>query len=168
MPHRTRFRSADGSVGGVIVTSAKKDFVAGAVLEAFTELGDAAEIMGFVTEAQGILRRLETGGKPVVAALNGTALGGGCEIALACHYRIAARRDDARIGLPEVSLGLLPGAGGTQRLPRMLGARAALPLLLEGKRLRPEDALAAGLVDALAAPEDLLPAARRWLPAVGR
>lgn len=154
---------ADESVRGVIVTSAKTDFIAGADLEAFADLGNAAEIMGMVTAAQGTLRRLETGGKPVVAAINGTALGGGCEIALACHYRVAARRDDMRIGLPEVTLGLLPGAGGTQRLPRMLGARAALPLLLEGKRLRPEDAFAAGLVDALAAPEDLLPAARRWL-----
>jgi 3-hydroxyacyl-CoA dehydrogenase/enoyl-CoA hydratase/3-hydroxybutyryl-CoA epimerase len=110
------------------------------------------------------LRRLETQGKPVVAALNGHALGGGLEIALACHARIAV--DDARlkIGQPEVKFGLLPGGGGTVRLPRLIGAQAALQLMTEGTDLSPQKALSLGLLSALAASrEDLLAQARTWV-----
>jgi len=110
-----------------------------------------------------ILRRLETGGKPVVAAINGTALGGGYEIALACHHRICASAGRIRVGLPEATLGLLPGGGGTQRLPRMIGIQASAPLLMEGKQLRPAEALAAGLIDAVVPAAELLDAARTWL-----
>ena len=102
--------------------------------------------MSIVTPFLKAIRRMETGGKPFVAALNGTALGGGYELALACHRRIAADASSARFGLPEATLGLMPGAGGTQRLPRLIGIAAAAPLLLEGRRLKPADALAAGLV----------------------
>ena len=99
-------------------------------------------------------RRLECLGKPVVAAINGTALGGGYELALGTHYRIALDDSRIKIGLPEIKLGLFPGGGGTQRLPRLIGIQNALMLIGEGKELRPRDALAAGLVDALARSPD--------------
>jgi 3-hydroxyacyl-CoA dehydrogenase / enoyl-CoA hydratase / 3-hydroxybutyryl-CoA epimerase len=109
------------------------------------------------------MRAIEKSGKPFVAALNGTTLGGGYEVALACHRRIAADNPKALIGLPEVSLGLLPGGGGTQRLPRMIGVRNALPFLLEGKKLAPKKALEAGLVDEVVSADQLLARARQWL-----
>ena len=159
--------ASDAECTGVILTSGKKDFAAGADLEMIEQMaagGQTAEELHAGAGALGrILRRLETCGKPVVAALNGTALGGGFELALACHHRIAADLPSIKLGLPEATLGLLPGAGGTQRLPRMIGVQGSLPLLLEGKQLRPQKALKAGLVDALAPPEGLLDAARRWL-----
>jgi 3-hydroxyacyl-CoA dehydrogenase/enoyl-CoA hydratase/3-hydroxybutyryl-CoA epimerase len=112
-----------------------------------------------------IFRRIEKLGRPVVAALNGTALGGGFELALACHHRIAVDRRDARFGLPEVTLGLLPGAGGTVRVPRMIGiVDALMKVLLQGQRLRPAQAHELKLVDALVSTSDeLLPAALAWL-----
>jgi 3-hydroxyacyl-CoA dehydrogenase/enoyl-CoA hydratase/3-hydroxybutyryl-CoA epimerase len=112
---------------------------------------------------------METCGNPVVAAINGTALGGGFELCLASHFRIAVNDSKTQIGLPEVLLGLLPGAGGTQRLPRMIGIEQALPLLLEGKKLRPEQALEKGLVNKLVATkEELIPAAVEWINTVGK
>src|SRR6202022_3004087 len=99
--------------------------------------------------ANRVARRIETCGKPFVAAINGLALGGGFELALACHYRVIVNDQKAVVGLPEVSVGLLPGSGGTQRLPRMIGIEKALPFLLEGKSSIPEEALKAGLVDAV-------------------
>jgi 3-hydroxyacyl-CoA dehydrogenase/enoyl-CoA hydratase/3-hydroxybutyryl-CoA epimerase len=103
------------------------------------------------------LRRLERLGRPVVAALNGTALGGGFELALACHHRIAVDRPDARFGLPEVTLGLLPGAGGTVRVTRMIGITdALLNVLLQGQRMRPTQALEAKLVDEVVSTQDEL------------
>ena len=131
-----------------------------------TELGrsaDAASLMAFTTRFHALMRAIEKSGKPFCAAINGTALGGGYEIALACHRRIAADDPRIRIGLPEVTIGLLPGGGGTQRLPRMIGIRAALPLLLEGRKLDPAKALAAGLVDQVVPADRLLEAARAWL-----
>ena len=113
----------------------------GADLKMIIGINEPEKIMAITNRLHAVLRRTETGGKPVVAAINGTALGGGYEICLSCHYRIAVNDPKILIGLPEVLLGLLPGGGGTQKLPRMIGIQDALPLLLEGKKLRPEQAL---------------------------
>jgi 3-hydroxyacyl-CoA dehydrogenase/enoyl-CoA hydratase/3-hydroxybutyryl-CoA epimerase len=158
---------ADPAVKGVVITSAKAAFIAGADLAMIQRMAAAdVSVERAVTEAGGLgrlLRRLETGGKPVVAAINGTALGGGLEIALACHHRLLTDDPSARVGLPEVTLGLLPGAGGTQRLPRLIGVAASLPLLLEGKRIKPAEALALGLVHAVVPAGGLVDAAKAWL-----
>jgi len=153
----------DRSVNGLLIASAKQDFIAGADLAMLMDLPDRAQLFEATMDLQRLLRRLETDGRPVAAAINGTALGGGFEICLACHYRVAADVPQAQIGLPEVTLGLLPGAGGTQRLPRLLGIRTALPLLLEGGRLSPGEARELGLVDELVPPGQEEAAARRWL-----
>ncbi len=154
---------ADQSVQGIVVTSAKKDYIAGADLETIEQMcqpGRSAEELSKGAGALSqLLRRMETCGKPVAAAINGSALGGGFELALACHHRVLHPK--ARVGLPEATLGLLPGAGGTQRLPRMIGVQAALPLLMEGKQLRADKALAQGLVDAVE--EEPVAAAAAWL-----
>ena len=154
---------ADPLVKGVIITSARPEFIVGADLNMMLAIEDAPGMMRFVTDLHALMRGIETGGKPFVAAINGTALGGGYEVALACHRRIAADNPKALIGLPEVSIGLLPGGGGTQRLPRMIGVRNALPFLLEGKKLAPAKALAAGLVDEVVPAGELLARAREWL-----
>jgi 3-hydroxyacyl-CoA dehydrogenase/enoyl-CoA hydratase/3-hydroxybutyryl-CoA epimerase len=154
---------ADAAVKGVIVTSGKPDFIAGADLEHLLTLHEAGEIMAMCGGFKDLLRRMETGGKPFVAAMNGTALGGGLELALGCHRRIVADVPKAQIGQPEVFLGLLPGGGGTQRIPRMIGIEAAIPLLVEGTRLNPQQALKAGLIDELVPPGELIAAAKRWL-----
>lgn len=158
---------ADDAVTGLVITSGKKDFIAGADLDAVEamtlEQPEAAELHERTGSLSRLLRRMETGGKPVVAAINGTALGGGFELALACHHRILSDDRRAKVGLPESQLGLLPGAGGTQRLPRMIGVQASLPLLLEGKQLSPDKALKAGLVDAIAPRDELVAAAKAWL-----
>ena len=144
---------------GIIVGTAHPDFCVGADLDTLFPERDAAALRTRVRELGGLYRRLETLGVPVVAALTGSALGGGYELALACHHRIAL--DDARIqvGLPEVTLGVLPGAGGTQRLPRLIGIQSALDVILQGKILRAPKAKAAGLVDALAPDAEALRAA---------
>ncbi len=111
------------------------------------------------------LRRLETCGRPIAVAIGGLALGGGCEIALAGHYRVLAEGRQAALGLPEVAIGLLPGAGGTQRLPRLIGLKKSLPLLLDGARLSSGEALAVGLVDELVAPGEEVAAAVAWVSA---
>ena len=154
---------ADDAVSGVVVTSARPDFLAGADLASLLQGADAGEMFARVRRFQALLRRMETGGKPFVAALNGTAVGGGLEIALACHRRIAADKRGALFGLPEVTVGLLPGAGGTQRLPRLIGARAALPLMAEGRKLDAAAAKSAGILDAVVPAESLMAAAREWL-----
>lgn len=160
---------ADTTVKGIIVTSAKKDFVLGADLRMIMGVNDPKEVMAITYRLQGVLRKMETGGKPVVAAINGTALGGGYEICLASHYRVAVNDSKIQIGLPEVLLGLLPGAGGTQKLPRMIGIQEALPFLLEGKKIRPEQALKSGLVNQLVdTQEQLIPAAKKWILTVGK
>ena len=156
-------------ITGVVITSAKKTFFAGGDLndlkQADTEHTD--EIAAFVRENKAVLRRLETLGKPVVAAINGAALGGGLEIALACHHRIVVDDPKVKLGFPEVKLGLLPGAGGVTRSVRMFGIAAALvPLLLQGKEYRPAEALQFGLVDeVVASPDDLIGAAKQWIAA---
>ncbi len=157
----------DDGCKGVIITSGKPGFLAGAdlaMVEALTQGGqDAATLSAQVAPLSDALRRLETCGKPVVAAINGTALGGGFELALACHHRVLVDSPRAKVGLPEVQLGLLPGAGGTQRLPRLIGVQPALQLMTEGKALRPDKALKMGLVDAVVPAEALLDTARAWL-----
>ncbi|HYW93568.1 MAG TPA: 3-hydroxyacyl-CoA dehydrogenase NAD-binding domain-containing protein [Gammaproteobacteria bacterium] len=156
----------ESDLAGVIITSAKNTFMAGADLDGLFQARDPEELYQGGTQLKQAFRRLETLGKPVVAALNGSALGGGLELALACHHRIAINDGKSEFGFPEVSLGLLPGGGGTVRLPRMLGIEKALPYLMEGNRIKPEKALEAGIVDELAAGrEDLLKKAGDWIKA---
>ncbi len=157
--------TADAAVTGIIITSSKGDFAVGGNLDELRAARTPAEVAAIVDPSLKAFRKLETSGKPVVAALNGTALGGGYEIALACHRRIAADRSDAQFGLPEAGLGLMPGAGGTQRLPRMIGIAAAADLILKGKTLGVQDALKAGLIDEIVPTEKLTEAAVAWIKA---
>lgn len=153
-------------VTGVILTSAKSTFVAGGDIEKLLVLRREGyhPARAFFDGLKARLRRLETIGKPVVAAINGSALGGGLELALACHHRIAIDDRKLQLGFPEVTLGILPGAGGVVRSVRMLGLMKALPLLTEGRRIDPREALKQGLVDELASDQaDLLARARAWL-----
>lgn len=164
----------DADVRGVVIRSGKANaFCAGADLG---ELGVAYDmIMGsdqqdrftrafdhFFPLSQAI-RQLETAGKPVAAAIGGLALGGGCELALGCHYRVLVDHPKIGMGLPESLVGLLPGAGGTQRMPRLVGVELGLDILLDGKQLAGGTALGAGLVDELASPGEEVVAAERWL-----
>lgn len=162
-----RLEAERDSIRGVVLTSAKKDFFAGGDLKALRAAGpgDEEEIFALTQSIKGQLRRLETLGIPVVAALNGSALGGGLEIALACHHRICVGGSRVKLGLPEVSLGLLPGAGGISRLTRMLGIQAALMgWILPGAQKSPAQALETGVIDEVVeSPEELLPAAKAWL-----
>jgi len=153
----------DETVVGIIVASRKRDFLAGLDL-ASVELEKLDLVADAVDAFRVLTRRMETGGKPIVATLGGSALGGGAELALGCHYRIGANdAPRARFGFPEVTLGLLPGAGGTQRVPRLCGVAASLPILLEGKRLTFEAALAAGLIDELAPSVEMHARAHAWI-----
>ncbi|MEV8324431.1 3-hydroxyacyl-CoA dehydrogenase NAD-binding domain-containing protein [Kitasatospora sp. NPDC056731] len=160
--------AADG-LRGVIVTSGKKTFFAGGDLRLLSAARpeDAAAVFEKSQRIKRALRRLETLGKPVVAAVNGSALGGGLEIALACHHRIALDNPASRLGLPEVTLGLLPGGGGVVRTVRLFGITdALLKFLLEGRQYRPAQALEHGLVHELVAtPEELTARARAWIEA---
>jgi 3-hydroxyacyl-CoA dehydrogenase/enoyl-CoA hydratase/3-hydroxybutyryl-CoA epimerase len=163
-----RLRS-ESATRGAVLTSAKSLFLAGADLNEL-ERNDAAmsqlppaEMFEQVFALSRLLRKLETCGKPVACAINGTAMGGGLEIALACHQRFVADLPGLQLGLPEVQIGLLPAGGGTQRLSRMLGIQAAMPYLLEGKSLDPQAALAARIVDAVVPPGELLERALQWV-----
>jgi 3-hydroxyacyl-CoA dehydrogenase/enoyl-CoA hydratase/3-hydroxybutyryl-CoA epimerase len=153
----------------VVITSAKKTFFAGGDLNDLkaAKPDDAEQVAVWVRENKAVLRRLETLGKPVVAAINGAALGGGLEICLACHHRVALNDPRVQLGFPEVQLGLLPGAGGVTRTVRMFGiVNALMQLLLQGQRIRPEKALEMGLVDELVSSRDeLVPAAKKWIAA---
>ena len=156
------------AIAGVIITSAKKTFFAGGDLNELIKVGksEAQAFYNMVLTLKGQLRTLETLGKPVVAAINGAALGGGWEICLACHHRVALDNPSVLLGLPEVTLGLLPGGGGVVRMVRMLGIEKALPYLLEGKKIRPQQALQARLIDELAVDHDeLMAKARAWIAA---
>jgi len=161
-----RLEAERDSIRGVIVTSAKKTFFAGADLRELVRVtkADAGEFAREVEVVKSLQRRLERLGRPVAAAVNGSALGGGLEIALACHHRVVLDRDDVRLGFPEVTLGLIPGAGGVVRTVRMMGVQAAMPLIVEGKQLRPAAALKAGWADELASDADeLMAKARAWV-----
>jgi 3-hydroxyacyl-CoA dehydrogenase / enoyl-CoA hydratase / 3-hydroxybutyryl-CoA epimerase len=162
-----RLEAEKDDITGVVVTSAKKTFFAGGNLHSMMQAGpdDAPVVFATAEAIKSQLRRLETLGKPVVAAINGTALGGGLEIALACHHRIAVDDDRVELGLPEVTLGLLPGGGGVTRTVRMLGLQSALlDVLLQGPRMKPRVAQEKGLVDELVADRaDLVTAAKAWV-----
>lgn len=163
-----RLEAEKDSIAGVIVTSAKKTFFAGGDLNELIKVtkADAKPFYDMILNIKGQLRRLETLGKPVVAAINGAALGGGWEICLACHHRIALDNSSVQLGLPEVTLGLLPGGGGVVRMVRLLGLEKALPYLAEGKKVRPDAALKAGLIhDIAATPDEMLSKARAWIAA---
>jgi 3-hydroxyacyl-CoA dehydrogenase/enoyl-CoA hydratase/3-hydroxybutyryl-CoA epimerase len=164
-----RLEAEKDSIAGVVITSAKKTFFAGGDLNDLRALtpARAEEFAGGIRQLKGLLRRIETLGKPVVAALNGTALGGGLEIALATHHRISVDDPKVVFGFPEVQLGLLPGAGGVVRTVRMIGiVQALMGLLMQGQRVRPGKAQELGIVDELvAARDDLIPAAKKWIAA---
>jgi enoyl-CoA hydratase len=149
----------DSTVRVILLTGAgEKAFAAGADISELTGL-DRAMGQSLSHRGQSIFRQIETCGKPVIALINGFALGGGCELALACTLRIAS--SSAQVGLPEVRLGLISGYGGTQRLPRLIGQSAALKLLLTGERVDATEALRLGLVDEVVAPEQLLARGRQ-------
>ena len=165
---------ADAGVKGIILTSGKKDFAGGMDLNVIAQMraGGAQAIFDGVMMMHSVLRKIERAGmdpktlkgaKPIVAALPGTALGIGLELPLSCHRIIAADNPKAKIGLPEIMVGIFPGAGGTTRLVRKMGAMMAAPFLLEGKLSDPKAAKAAGLVDEVVAPEDLLTRAKAWV-----
>jgi enoyl-CoA hydratase len=159
---RTAFEDArdDASVRGAILTGAGKAFIAGA------DISELAHLSAFEAEqssrfGQDVLDLIENLGKPVVAAVNGFALGGGCESAMACTLRIAV--ETAKFGQPEVSLGLIPGGGGTQRLPRLVGKGRALQLILSAEMISAQEAYRIGLVNEIVAPIDLIPRAEAIL-----
>ncbi|MEM6744161.1 MAG: 3-hydroxyacyl-CoA dehydrogenase NAD-binding domain-containing protein, partial [Pseudomonadota bacterium] len=150
---------------GVVFASAKKTWFAGGELKDLVREEGGEAFFAWVMEHHAVLRRLEKLPVPTVAAINGAALGGGCEIALACNARIAADDPKAVIGVPEVTLGLLPGAGGCVRLPLLLGLEAALPVLLKGRPIAPAKALKMGLVDQVVPADGLVDAAKAWIKA---
>jgi 3-hydroxyacyl-CoA dehydrogenase/enoyl-CoA hydratase/3-hydroxybutyryl-CoA epimerase len=162
-----RLRREHDTIAGVILTSAKKTFFAGGDLNELVALQtqDVPRFTAHLNHIKAQLRALETLGRPVVAAINGAALGGGLELALATHHRVAVDHRAIQIGLPEVGLGLLPACGGIVRATRLLGVAAALnTVLLPGTRHSPADALSLGLIDELVAdPAQLLPRARKWI-----
>jgi 3-hydroxyacyl-CoA dehydrogenase / enoyl-CoA hydratase / 3-hydroxybutyryl-CoA epimerase len=159
--------ASDAAVRGAVIGSAKSSFMAGADIKdmagAFRQGLTAAQASKLSGELNRMLRRLESCGKPFAAAVNGVALGGGFEVALACHYRVMSDDPKAGVGFPEVKIGLLPGAGGTQRTPRLIGVTEALRLISEGRQLGPQDALKKGLVNELAPAAELLERARQWI-----
>jgi enoyl-CoA hydratase len=152
---------ADSAIRAAILTGAgEKAFVAGADISELAATSPV-EARRLALRGQGILRRLETCGKPSVAAVNGFALGGGLELAMACTVRFAS--ENARLGQPEVKLGIIPGYGGTQRLPRLVGRGRALELLLAGDPIDAAEAYRIGLVNAVVAQAELLAFSRAWL-----
>jgi 3-hydroxyacyl-CoA dehydrogenase / enoyl-CoA hydratase / 3-hydroxybutyryl-CoA epimerase len=168
--------AADPAIKGAVITSAKPTaFMAGADLKGFDDLiglpgidrssGKSFAALLFETQLDLnlLFRKLETGGKPYAAAINGLALGGGLEVTLACHYRVCAHNPKIQLGLPEVLVGLLPGAGGTQRLPRLMGAMQASQYLLQGKSMNPQEAKAMGVVHEIAPADEILAKAKAWV-----
>lgn len=156
---------ADEEVGGIVITGAgEKAFCAGADIEMISGFSGAAEAKEFAFRGQFVFRRIEMSPKPTLAAVNGVALGGGCELALACHLRVAA--ETASFALPEVTLGVIPGHGGTVRLPRLVGRGLALEMILTGARVDARRAYEIGLVNRVVPAADLLAASRALLAAI--
>ncbi|MGB8428629.1 MAG: 3-hydroxyacyl-CoA dehydrogenase NAD-binding domain-containing protein [Pseudolabrys sp.] len=174
--------AADAAIKGAIVTSGKDAFCGGADLTMLEGMGAvfanlvrtkgeeaaAAFVFEESRKLSQVYRRLETSGKPWVCALNGTAMGGGFELALACHYRVATDNPKTRLGLPEIKIGLFPGAGGTQRVARMLAPADALQFLLKGDQLKVDRAKAMKLIDAVVPQADLIKTAKDWIKAGGK
>ena len=164
-----RLLAQKDTITGVVLTSGKKTFFAGGDLGLLSQAtpADAPALTAQLQDFKKLTRQLETLSRPVVAAINGAALGGGLEIALACHHRVALDVRGSEIGLPEVSLGLLPGGGGVARTVRMFGLQKALmEVLLQGQRRKPAAALQVGLVDEVVTdPAELIPAAKAWITA---
>jgi enoyl-CoA hydratase len=148
------------AIRAAIVTGAGRAFAAGADISEIAKL-DREAGLAFARRGQAVFARIESLEKPVVAAVNGFALGGGCELAMACHVRFASTK--AKFGQPEVKLGILPGFGGTQRLARLVGRGKALELILHGGHISAEEALRVGLVNELVDPESLLERSTKWL-----
>lgn len=147
--------AADTAIRVVLLTGAGgRAFAAGADIGELAQASTSEQGTTFSRRGHAVLRKIETLGKPVVACIQGYALGGGCELAMACSYRMAA--DDARLGQPEVKLGVIPGYGGTQRLPRLVGRGAALKMLLTGEIVSAQEALRIGLVDEVAPAAELM------------
>lgn len=169
--------ATDDAIKGAVITSGKATgFMAGADLKGMgdiagssmaSEAGKSRAAKMFETQftLNKLFRRMETCGKPFAAAVNGLALGGGLEVVLACHYRVVADNPKIQLGLPEVLVGLLPGAGGTQRLPRLMGIQAALMYLVQGKSMSPQEAKGFGVVQELAPAEELIAKAKAWVKA---
>ena len=157
----------DDKVIGAVVTSAKNSFIVGADLTDLVSAYDKgltpSQASRYFEREMQLIRRMENGGKPFACAMNGMALGGGLELALACHWRVLSNDPKAVIGLPEVTVGLLPGGGGTQRLPRLIGIEKALPLLLQGNHITPQQAVELGVVNAIAPRELLVKQAIEWV-----
>lgn len=155
----------DDAIRGVVVTGAGRAFAAGADIEEIAQL-DWASGLEFARCGQRVFSRLDRLEKPVVAAVNGFALGGGCELAMACHVRIASTK--AKLGQPEVKLGIPPGFGGTQRLPRIVGRGVATKLILTGEAISADEALRIGLVSEVVALDELFARARTLLAEILR
>ena len=153
---------ADPACKGVVITSGRKEFIVGADIGMLVKMRELPkeQILAGILKISTAFRMMEKQKKPLVAAINGDALGGGLELALACHYRIAADEANLKLGLPEVSLGLLPGAGGTQRVPRLIGAEEALRMITMGKPIDPKKALQAGLINEVAPADQLIARAK--------
>ncbi|NTW03593.1 MAG: enoyl-CoA hydratase/isomerase family protein, partial [Oscillochloris sp.] len=162
-----RLEAEREQIVGVLLTSAKSSFFAGGDLKWFLTIGpdDVAQAFDFAERTKAVLRRLERLSRPVVALIAGSALGGGWEVALACHHRIALDSPTIQLGTPEVTLGLLPGGGGITRMVRLLGLQEAMPYLMEGKLMRPAEAAQRGLVAVASDADDLLAQARAWIAA---
>src|SRR5215831_10374562 len=174
--------SADAAVKGVVITSGKEALSAGADLSmlegmshTYTQLlkekGEVAANQVLFDQSRRfsqVFRSIETSGKPWVAAINGLALGGGFELTLCCHYRVAADNPKTRLGLPEIKIGLFPGAGGTQRVARMLPPADALQFLLKGDQLKVDRAKTMKLIDAVVPQAELVKAAKDWIKAGGK
>jgi 3-hydroxyacyl-CoA dehydrogenase / enoyl-CoA hydratase / 3-hydroxybutyryl-CoA epimerase len=169
--------ATDDAIKGAVITSAKPTaFMAGADLKGMGDLSGAssksdggksraARMFESQFSLNALFRRMETCGKPFAAAINGLALGGGLEVTLACHYRVVADNPKIQLGLPEVLVGLLPGAGGTQRLPRLMGVQASLMYLLQGKSMSPQEALGFKVVHEMAPADQLVDKAKAWVKA---
>ena len=167
--------SSDEKIKGAVITSGRDNaFLAGADLNMM--LGDLAqgdqndpdEIFKATFSLNKLFRDLETCGKPIAVAINGLTLGGGLELSMSCHYRVVADNDKIKLGLPEVQVGLIPGAGGTQRLPRLMGIQLALPYLLQGKNMNPKQALSNGVIHEIAPAEEIVDKAKAWILGGGK